>query len=98
MRNDRNLDRIKEKSLEVFQYYIGDNYPYGKVILGKNISNPFLPEKQKTPSFNIFKGLQGDYLYKDFATGDFGDVIKFVERIERVERKKALQIIKNQIL
>lgn len=98
MRNDQAIQRIKEKSLEIYQHYLGQLFPYGSVKTGVKISNPFLPEKQETPSFNIYKGYHGDYLYKDFATGDLGDVISFVQKLERVDRYKAIQIIKNQIL
>lgn len=91
-------DQIKVNSLEIFQFYLKDFYPYGKVIPGKNISNPFKSEKQETPSFNIYKGYDGGYMFKDPATGDIGPVIKFVQRMENVDRNKALQIIKNQIL
>lgn len=98
MRNDHTILRIREKSLEIYQHYLGRYYPYGIVKPGKNISNPFLTEKQETPSFNIFKGEERGFIFKDHATGDLGDVITLVQRMERVERSKAIQIIKNQIL
>lgn len=98
MRNDQTILRIKLRSLEIYQHYLGRLYPNGKVKPGKNISNPFLPEKQETPSFNIYKAHDGTYIFNDFATGDRGNPITFVEKMERVNRNKALQIIKNKIL
>lgn len=98
MRSDQTIQKIKEKSLDIYQHYLGRLYPNGKVTPGKNISNPFLLEKQETPSFNIYKSHDGTYIFNDFATGDKGNPITFVQQMERVDRNKALQIIKNQIL
>lgn len=98
MRSDQTIQNIKEKSLDIYQHYLGHLYPYGLVDPRKKISNPFLLGKQETPSFNIYKGDDGSFIFKDFATGDLGDVITFVQKMERVERNKAIQLIKNQIL
>lgn len=98
MRNDQIFLRIKVRSLEIYQHYLGHLYPFGMVAPGKKISNPFLSYKQETPSFNIYKGQDGTFLFNDFATGDKGNPITFVQKMERVELNEALQIIKNQIL
>lgn len=92
-------ERIDIRSMHVFQYFIGNLYPRGVVIPGKNISNPFLlPHKQETPSFNVFKGFKGNYIFNDFATGDKGDCITLVQRIKGYTRKEAKVFIYRNVL
>ncbi|TDQ15209.1 CHC2-type zinc finger protein [Algoriphagus boseongensis] len=89
--------KIMHNSLQIFDFYLGNKYPFGRVIPGKNISNPFLTTKQNTPSFNVFKGKDGDYLFKDYGTGEVGNVITFVIKMEKTNFQKAVEII-SQIL
>lgn len=93
----KQTEKILLNSLRVYEHFLAAHYSDGRVMLGKNISNPFLPHPQKTPSFNIFKGTGGEYLFNDFATGDKGSVITFVMKIERTNYQNALKII-NKIL
>lgn len=88
---------LNECSLEVFQHYLGDQFDSGKVKLGRNIPNPFLSYKQKTPSFNILQAPDGNHIYHDFATGDTGNCVSFVARLKNVERIEAIRIIRNII-
>ena len=85
---------LKECSLEVFEYFLDDHFKDGKVLLGRNIPNPFLSYKQKTPSFNILQAPDGNHIYHDFATGDTGNCVSFVARLKGVDRIKAIQIIR----
>jgi len=80
-------------SFRVFNDLIGNLYPGGTVIPGYNISNPFLPSKQKTPSFNVFKAKDGAYIYKDFATDDRGNCISFVQKLKGITVKEAIKYI-----
>lgn len=45
--------------------------------------------KEKTPSFIVTPGLQ---IYKCFGCGEGGDVLKFIEKVERVDFGEALNI------
>lgn len=61
---------------------------------GKPISNPFLPERQKTPSFCIFQFTDSNkWGYKDHATGETGDVISLVQKLKGVDFVAAMKII-----
>lgn len=84
----------KISSYDILNHYLQPYHNTGRLITGKNISNPFLAEKQKTPSFNIFCALpQHEWRYKDFATGDEGSCFDFVMKIFNVSFTEALEII-----
>lgn len=84
----------KISSYDILNHYLQPYHNTGRLITGKNISNPFLAEKQKTPSFNIFCALpQHEWRYKDFATGDEGSCFDFVMKIFNVSFPVALEII-----
>jgi KaiC/GvpD/RAD55 family RecA-like ATPase len=94
----------KEKILEkVNSYHILNHYlqPYNnnmRLIAGKNISNPFLPNKQNTPSFNIFPGLPDhEWRYKDFATGDEGSCFDLVMKLKNLSFPEALETINHDL-
>ena len=58
---------------EIFEYYLG-------TIPSRPISSPL--RKDKTPSFSLFfSDTHQKVLFKDFATGDTGDVFVFVMRL-----------------
>lgn len=60
----------------------------------KPISNPFLPERQKTPSFYIFPFSDSNkWGYKDFATGESGDVITLVQKLRGLDFVTAIKTI-----
>jgi Toprim-like len=72
--------------LAVFELYLGDRYRGGYVIPGVNISNPFLPRPQKTPSFNVFQDNHGIWRFKDFAHPDcVGDCFDLVARLDGLD-------------
>ena len=65
---------------------------------GKNISNPFLPEKQKTPSFNIYQSTNSDgWRFHDFATGDNGSCFDLVMKLNNVSFPEAIQMINHDL-
>ncbi|WP_100629819.1 CHC2 zinc finger domain-containing protein [Algoriphagus formosus] len=86
-------EEISRNSLRVFEHFLASKYPKGKLIPGKNISNPFLSHLQRTPSFNVFKAKDGSYLFNDYATGDRGSVITFVMRIKNTNYQDAVKTI-----
>ena len=47
------LEKISEK--EIFDHFLKPFHEGTALKPGQNISNPLLPEKQKTPSFNIYE-------------------------------------------
>lgn len=93
MRNNKKTD-FRSAALRVYNHFIGHSYPGGKVILGRNISNPFLPAPQQTPSFNVFRASDGNLVYKDFATSDKGNCVSFVSKLKGVSRIEAIRIIR----
>ena len=59
--------------VEIFEYYLGG-------IPKKPISSPL--REDKTPSFSVFHSdMYGKLMYKDFATGETGDVFIFLMRL-----------------
>lgn len=70
-------------SYTILTHYLRPYHNEPKLLQGVNISNPFLAERQKTPSFNIFCDLQGghEWRFKDFATGDGGTAFDLVMRL-----------------
>lgn len=78
-------------SYDILNHYL-KTYNNGQSLqAGKNISNPFLPEKQKTPSFNIFISDNSNVCrYKDFATGDEGSCFDFVMNLFNINFAEAL--------
>jgi hypothetical protein len=93
----KNKIDLRLVSYRVFNDLIGNLYPRGSVIPGYNISNPFLSHQQKTPSFNVFKAKDGTLIYKDFATGDKGNCISFIQKLRGITIKEAIKYIKNVI-
>ncbi|RPA66893.1 hypothetical protein EF405_19105 [Cyclobacteriaceae bacterium YHN15] len=73
---------IKNRSFEVFKHYLGQFYKSGTIEQKEKISNPFiLPRKQVTPSFNVFRALDGQFIYNDYATGDTGDCVTLTMKL-----------------
>jgi hypothetical protein len=93
----KQTEKILHNSLKIYEHFLAVHYPYGKVMPGKNISNPFLSHKQETPSFNVYKGSDGSYMFNDYATGEQGSVFVFVMNMKKTTYQNALKII-NQIL
>lgn len=86
-------------SCEILNHYLAPFNASGhRLIPGKHISNPFLSEKQKTPSFNIYYAhTSREWRFKDFATGDDGSCFDLVMRLFNLSFPDALQQINADI-
>ncbi|MDD3878150.1 MAG: toprim domain-containing protein [Bacteroidales bacterium] len=86
-------------SCEILNHYLAPyNHSRGRLIPGKHISNPFLSEKQKTPSFNIYYShISGEWRYKDFATNDDGSCFDLVMNLNNLSFNDALHHINNEM-
>ena len=84
----------KVNSYDILNHYLLPYHKENKLLAARNISNPFLPEKQNTPSFNIFpaKGT-GEWRYNDFATGDSGSCFDIVMKLRNLSFPEALNTI-----
>lgn len=81
----------KVNSYDILNHYLLPYHKENKLLAARNISNPFLPEKQNTPSFNIFPAMgSGEWRYKDFATGDDGSCFDFVMKLFNLSFPQAL--------
>ncbi|MBG6131765.1 hypothetical protein IWQ47_003493 [Aquimarina sp. EL_43] len=78
---------------DAFNHYLQPYHEKGILKQGKHISNPFLANKQKTPSFNIYNTGSNNWRFKDFATGDEGSIFDLVMRLKQCDFKEALMII-----
>lgn len=67
----------------LFSYYLGFKFK-----IGKCFNSPL--RKDEFPSFGIFRSNSGDLMYKDFSTGDSGDIIKFVCEYFKISRTRAV--------
>lgn len=92
--NSKNKIDLKAASPIVFDHFLGQFYPGGRVVLGRNISNPFLQTRQQTPSFNIYRASDGNLVYNDFATDDKGNCVSFVAKLKGITRIEAIRIIR----
>lgn len=97
----------KTNSYEILNHYLQPYHNKGPQLrYGVNIQNPFLSEKQETPSFNIYNPPQSsEWIFKDFATDDTGscfDLVmrlnneSFPEALERINRDMCLNLENNQ--
>jgi 5S rRNA maturation endonuclease (ribonuclease M5) len=80
------LQTILESTTEydIYSYYIGDNFDIGRIML-----SPL--RKDKHPSFGIFKSEKyGQLLFKDQATGVFGNCITFVSKLFSISYREAV--------
>lgn len=85
------LDQVK-----AFNFYLKPYHKFEQLSQGKNISNPFLPDKQETPSFNIYtSNKNGEWKFKDFATDDQGNIFDLVMRLSNCDFIQSLHIINN---
>lgn len=84
------LDTIKNISIQAYLQSIGFE---PKSQSGNRVFyvSPFRPQ-EKTPSFAV-RPKQNDYI--DFATGQGGDIIKFVERYHTIDFKEAVRLLQS---
>ncbi|WP_066315508.1 toprim domain-containing protein [Aquimarina aggregata] len=91
--NKENIINLTD-SHTLLNYYLQAFHNHGILKQGKHISNPFLSQKQKTPSFNIYKSSSGLWRYKDFADDNCdGDVFDLIMKLKSVSFMEALQHI-----
>ena len=87
----------KVSGFDILNHYLKPYHQNGALRNGKNISNPFLPEKQKTPSFNIFDAGANEWRYKDFATDDSGDCFDLVMKLFNLSFPESLEKINSDL-
>ncbi|WP_157208905.1 AAA family ATPase [Mariniflexile maritimum] len=88
----------KVDSYDIINHYLKPYHNTDRLLAGKNISNPFLAENQKTPSFNIFPTMgSGEWRFKDFATGDEGSCFDLVMKLNNLKFPEALQKINSDL-
>jgi hypothetical protein len=87
------LDKILEiiDEYHIYSYYLGH-----AVSINKPISSPF--RKDKNPSWCLFRSKQNEIMYKDFATGETGNVVKFVQKLFEIKYHAALNKIWHDLI
>ncbi|HKL13707.1 MAG TPA: hypothetical protein VJ907_08885, partial [Halanaerobiales bacterium] len=82
------LDKILKKvdELAIYNYYSDE-----VLSIGKPIKSPL--RRDNNPSFALYVSKNGKIMWKDFSTGDSGDVIKFVKWKLHTDYKHALKYI-----
>ena len=77
---------------DIYSFYLSED-----VQMGKAISSPF--REDRNPSFVFFKGTSDNKLmWHDFATGESGDVVRFIKQLYDITYNKALKKIHDDIL
>jgi 5S rRNA maturation endonuclease (ribonuclease M5) len=82
------LDKILQL---VDEYHIYSHYLGQTVTINKPISSPF--RKDQNPSWSLFRSKQNQIMYKDFATGETGNVVKFVQILFDIKYHESLNKI-----
>ncbi|WP_103866724.1 toprim domain-containing protein [Aquimarina sp. I32.4] len=91
--NKENIIKLTD-SQTLLNYYLQPFHNKGQLKQGQLISNPFLADKQKTPSFNIYKSSSGIWRFKDFADDSCdGTVFDLIMRLNGCNFPEALQQI-----
>ena len=81
----------KVSSYDILSFYLQPYHNTGRLIAGKSICNPFIADKQQTPSFNIFPSLPShEWKYKDFATDEDGSCFDLVINLFKLSFPDAL--------
>ena len=76
------LEKLDDYS--IYSYYIG-SFKIGKIM------NSPLRTDDKMPSFAIFRGTNGDLLFKDHGIGISGNALKFVKLIKGIDSRDELE-------
>lgn len=85
-------------SYDILNHYLKPYHNTSSLQQGQNISNPFLPEKQQTPSFNIFKSSRSnEWRYKDFATGHEGSCFDLVSNLFNISFAESLKKVNEDL-
>lgn len=90
-----------ELTSETILRYISDYQIYSfylntSIKINRPVSSPFRSDNH--PSWSIFKTSMGRLMWKDFATGDYGDSIKFVQTLFNLNYKQTLQKIWDDLI
>lgn len=80
----------------VDDYYIYCYYLDRQAKINKPMQSPL--RKDKHPSWAIYKNKKGLYIYKDFATGETGNAIKFVQSMFGLNYNEALKKVWQDII
>ena len=82
------LEKVSEE--EIYTYYIGE-----KCLNNKNIKSPL--REEKNPSFGIYYSTNC-LKWKDFGTGESGDVFNLIQSMYRLSFIEALQKINSDLI
>jgi len=88
------LEEILKRTTEydIYRHYIGKNFKVGHIM-----SSPIRTDSN--PSFGIFKSSKsGELLFKDLATGESGNCIKFLMILKDTTYNKALKIVWKELI
>lgn len=84
--NRTQLLEATSNGLDVFRRYLN-----AEPRAGHNFQNPFLTEKQETPSFNVYSARgTGEWRFRDFATADQGSCLDLVMKLRGLDVSDAL--------
>jgi DNA primase len=61
--------------------------------IDKKLNSPF--RKDRHPSFSFFKTKEGRILWKDFSTGEVGNVISFASKLYKVSNASSISVLSN---
>lgn len=89
----KNKIDLKVISFKVFNDLIGNLYPSRRVIPDRNISNPFLPSKPKSPSFCISKCIINQLLYRNYEFGDYSKCLNLTQSELGLNNSEAIEKI-----
>lgn len=76
------LDKVDD--VAIFSYYLGD------FAIGKLYNSP-LRTDDRNPSFAIFKGRNGNLMYKDHGSGESGNALKFIMQYNNIQTREGLE-------
>ncbi|HVZ38513.1 MAG TPA: AAA family ATPase [Candidatus Kapabacteria bacterium] len=77
--------RATGNGFAIFEQYLAQHFPGGRIEEGRHISNPFLGTPQHTPSFNVYRDSGGIWRFKDFAHSDCsGDCFELAARVNGI--------------
>jgi len=68
----------------IFSYYLGP------IKVGQLINSP-LRTDDAMPSFAVFKGRNGNLMFKDHGTGEAGNALKFIKLHRRIDTREELE-------
>lgn len=77
---------LTNEGWDIFNYYINENLAGGKAIC-----SPLRQDKK--PSFSVFKGTSGNFIFNDLATSESGNAIDFVMKLRGLDFASALKLI-----